>query len=214
MERTLYESLCRVLKNFEHSNFIQMNGFGPRYKVTSDDLKAFNDYFELEPHRIIHGDWDMLMFEKDGKNLDTEDYAKMQQQIDKIIDELQEQTVKQTPKKETKLKYEDYGWLSPDGKYYDSGWATHQDKASDLLTELELTKEFLEARRSEYNLTAGDYLCKYKNFVLIDSPSQGIPYPRIMEGKRLTKAQREFLYDFYMERNLVSLAYKYFNEED
>lgn len=214
MERTLYESLCRVFKNLENCNFIQMNGFGPQHGVTSDDLKAFNDYFELEPYRFVYGDWDILKFRKNGADLSNEDYTEMKKQIDKIIDDLQQQTVKQTPKKEVELKYEDYGWLSPDGKYYDSGWATHQDKAADLLMELEWTKDYLEARRSEYNLTAGDYLSKYKNFVLVDSPSQGIPYPRILEGKKLTKKQREFLYDFYMERNLVSLAYKYFNEED
>ena len=180
--------------------------------ITSDDLKAFNDYFELEPKRQIWGDWDMLFFEKNGKRLDSTDYAEMRKQIDVEIDTLKQQEVKQSPKQETKLKYFDYGWLSPDGEFYPSEWGTHQTKATEILDEMNWASEAWKMQKSEERLTDADYLSKYKNFVLIHSVSQGIPYPTILEGKRLTKKQREFLYDFYMERNYVSLAYKYFNE--
>ncbi len=209
---SLYESLCRVLKNLEHSNFIQMNGFGPQHGVTSDDLRAFNDYFELEPKRTVWGDWDILLFSKDGKQLDVDDYTEMKKQVDNLVDILQEQKVKQTPKKEVKLKYEDYGWLSPNGEFYPSEWGTHQRKATEILDEKDWAYEAWKMQESEEGLTDADYLSKYKNFVLIHSPSQGIPYPTILKEKRLTKKQKEFLYDFYMERNYVSLAYKYFNE--
>lgn len=211
LTNSLYDSLCKVFKKLEHCNFIQMTWFGLG-DITSDDLKAFNDYFELEPHRQIHGDWDFLTFSKDGKRLSSEDYAEMKKQIDAEIDTLKQQEVSQSPKKETKLKYYDYGWLSPDGKFYPSEWGTHQTKATEILDEMDWTSEAWKMQQSEERLTDADYLSKYKNFVLIHSASQGIPYPTILEGKRLTKKQREFLYDFYMERNYVSLAYKYFNE--
>ena len=210
LRNNLYDSLCKVFKKLENCNFIQMTWFGMG-DMTSDDLKAFNDYFELEPRRQVWGDWDMLFFEKNGKRLDSTDYAEMKKQIDLKIDELTSQKVKQSPKIKTKLKYEDYGWLSPDGEFYASDWGTHQTKATEILDENNWTSEAWKMQQSEERLTDADYLSKYKNFVLIHSASQGIPYPTILEGKRLTKKQREFLYDFYMERNYVSLANKYFN---
>ena len=73
-------------------------------------------------------------------------------------------------------------------------------------------QDYNDKKESEPSLIPSDYLAKYKNFVLIHSPSQGIPYPTILDGKVLTKSQKEFLYDFYTERNLFSLAYMYFNE--
>lgn len=211
LSKNLYDSLCRVLKNFKSCNFIQMTMFGMR-DITSDDLKAFNDYFNLEPKRMVWGDWDMLFFSKEGKRLEIEDYAKMQEQIDLQIDELEQKSVTRTEKQKTKLKYEDYGWLSPDGKFYVSEWGTHQTKAAEIVGNLDLYKDYLKTEESEPRLTQADYLSKYKNFILIHSPSQGIPYPTILQGKRLTRKQKEFLYDFYMERNYASLAYKYFNE--
>ncbi len=173
---SLYDSLCKVFKKLENCNFIQMTGFGIG-NVTSDDLKAFNDYFELEPKRLVWGDWDMLFFEKNGKRLDSVDYAEMKKQIDAQIDELEKQDVKQSPKKETKLKNEDYGWLSPDGEFYPSEWGTHQTKATEILDENGWSCEAWKMQESEERLTDADYLAKYKNFVLIHSPSQGIPYP-------------------------------------
>lgn len=209
---TLYESLCRVLHKFESSNFIGMNSNLMLGNVTSDDLKAFNDYFKLEPNRFVWGDWDILKFEKDGKNLTVEDYAEFKKQIDAEYDKLNSEIVTQSKKEKVKLKYEDYGWLSPKGEFYPSDWGTHQTKAQELVLNLNLLKDYIEVCKSE-PLVQGDYLSKYKNFILLHSPSQGIAYPTILKGKRLTKSQKEFLYDYYTERNLFSLAHRYFNEE-
>ena len=208
---SLYESLCRVLHKFKNSNFIGMNSL-MLGNVTSDDLKAFNDYFKLEPNRFVWGDWDILKFEKDGKDLDCEDYAELKKQIDAEYDKLCSETVTQSKKKEIKLKYEDYGWLAPNGEFYPSDWGTHQTAAVDIVDKIMCHSDYIEMAKSEPSLTEADYLSKYKNFVLIHSPSQGIPYPTILEGKILTKSQKEFLYDFYTERNYFSLAHKYFNE--
>lgn len=209
---TLYESLCKVLHKFKSSNFIGMNSNLMLGNVTSDDLKAFNDYFQLEPKRFVWGDWDILKFKKDDKDLTIEDYAEFKKQIDAEYDNLCCKTVVQSKKEKVKLKYEDYGWLSPNGEFYPSDWGTHQTKAQEIILNLGLLKDYVEVCESE-PLTQADYLSKYKNFILLHSPSQGIPYPTILNGKRLTKKQKDFLYDFYTERNFFSLAHRYFNEE-
>lgn len=106
MKTTLFDSLSKVLEKFNSSNFIQMTWFGLG-NITGDDLKAFSDYFGLEPERLVYGDWDVLMFKKDGKKLDINDYAKMRRHVYDLIDDLQQQLVKQTPKKEDN-KEEDF----------------------------------------------------------------------------------------------------------
>ena len=46
---------------------------------------------------------------------------------------------------------------------------------------------------------AGDWLVE-RGGVLLHNPSQGIAYPTKNSVREYTKAQKEFLYDYYMER--------------
>ena len=152
---TLYESLCRVLHKLKNCNFIQMNCYLMLGNITSDDLKAFNDYFKLEPVRFVWGDWDILKFKKDGKDLDREDYAEFKKQIDYEYDKLCAETVTQSKKEQAKLKYTDYGWLSPKGEFYPSDWGTHQEKAIDIVNKIMCFQDY------------NDNKVRYKYFKLI-----------------------------------------------
>lgn len=50
-------------------------------------------------------------------------------------------------------------------------------------------------------------------WILLHSPSQGIAVPTRNPLKRYTKAQQEFLYDYYMERGKEKEANAVYEEE-
>lgn len=104
---------------------------------------------------------------------------------------------------------EDYGWLAPDGTFHEVEWGNHQEWANNYLEE-HLSEEEQKAALIEINVSgmtksgtdimgAADYLVR-RGWVLLHSPSQGIAVSTRNPMKRYTKAQKEFLYDYYMER--------------
>lgn len=110
---------------------------------------------------------------------------------------------------ENKYSTEDYGWLAPDGTFYEVEWGNHQEWANNYLEEY-LSEEEQKAALIEINMSgmtksgtdimgAADYLVR-RGWVLLHNPSQGIAVPTRNPLKRYTKAQQEFLYDYYMER--------------
>ena len=102
---------------------------------------------------------------------------------------------------------EDYGWLEPDGTFHEVEWAKHQSWAEQFIRENMNEEEWLAAgihldgqfKTAGYN-SFGDYLID-RGWVLLHSPSQGIAQPTRNPVKRYTKAQQEFLYEYYMERD-------------
>ena len=67
-------------------------------------------------------------------------------------------------------------------------------------------------RSASYN-TFGDWLVE-RGWVLLHNPSQGIAFPTRNPAKRYTKAQKEFLYDYYMERKCQKEANAVYEEDD
>lgn len=100
---------------------------------------------------------------------------------------------------------EDYGWIAPDGTFHAVEWGNHQEWAQQYIEE-----HFPEAADDDETdmqthcniglIGAGDWLAE-KGWVLLHSPSQGIARPTKDPRRNYTKAQKEFLYDYYMERN-------------
>lgn len=107
---------------------------------------------------------------------------------------------------EEKHSTEDYGWLAPDGTFHEVEWGKHQEWAEKYIRTNMTEEQWLEAgihekgkfQSASYN-TFGDWLVKC-GWVLLHNPSQGIAFPTKNPVKRYTKAQKEFLYDYYMER--------------
>ena len=88
---------------------------------------------------------------------------------------------------------EDYGWLEPNGKFHAVECGEHQKWAY----------EYLERNSEEKKpvlYEAGDVLTK-KGWVLLHNPTQGIAMATRNPCKDYTKAQKEFLFEYYMERN-------------
>ena len=57
---------------------------------------------------------------------------------------------------------------------------------------------------------AGDWLVE-RGWILLHNPSQGIAFPTKNPVKRYTKAQQDFLYDYYMERGKEKEANAIYN---
>lgn len=99
---------------------------------------------------------------------------------------------------------EDYGWLEPDGTFHEVEWGVHQEWAQNYMDEKFPEKAMngdinLQTKCNVGLIGAGDWLVE-RGWVLLHNPSQGIAFPTKNPMKRYTKAQKEFLYDYYMER--------------
>lgn len=103
---------------------------------------------------------------------------------------------------------EDYGWLEPNGTFHEVEWGKHQKWATEYVKE-NFPEEYEEISMQSNTGTGligeGDWLVE-RGWVLLHSPSQGIAQPTRNPVKRYTKAQQEFLYDYYMEREKESEA--------
>lgn len=89
---------------------------------------------------------------------------------------------------------EDYGWLEPNGKFHAVEWGDHQKWAYEYL------KSNLKKEELPKLYEAGDELTK-EGWVLLHNPTQGIAMTTKNPCKDYTKAQKEFLFEYYMERN-------------
>lgn len=103
------------------------------------------------------------------------------------------------------LDEEDYGWLEPDGTFHAVEWGDHQEWADDYLQEHLDEDDYWEIDH------AGDYLTKH-HWILLHNPAQGLARPTMDPSHNPTKAQREFLYDYYTKRNHPELARQYLEE--
>ena len=99
---------------------------------------------------------------------------------------------------------EDYGWLEPNGTFHGVEWGAHQDWTQNYMNE-KFPEEAMDGDidlQTKCNvglIGAGDWLVE-RGWVLLHNPSQGIAYPTKNSVREYTKAQKEFLYDYYMER--------------
>lgn len=108
-------------------------------------------------------------------------------------------------KDEEERTTEDYGWLEPNGTFHAVEWGEHQNWAQEYLEEHEpevaMDHEVdMQIKCNVGLIGAGDYLVE-RGWVLLHNPMQGIAYPTRNPIKDYTKAQQEFLYDYYVERD-------------
>lgn len=114
----------------------------------------------------------------------------------------------------------DYGWLSPTGEFHPVEWGEHQSWAHDYIESHPALFDLPEDKEERYhvmselllNMQTGDRLTKI-GWILMHSPSRGIAYPTRDESRRITKPQREFLYNYYTERGLTKQAEQYLEDD-
>lgn len=109
---------------------------------------------------------------------------------------------------------EDYGWLEPNGTFHEAEWGMHQEWATEYVRE-NFPEEYEDVRLQMNTGTGligeGDWLVE-RGWVLLHSPSQGIAQPTKNPVKRYTKAQQDFLYDYYTERGQDKKANEIYSE--
>lgn len=92
----------------------------------------------------------------------------------------------------------DYGWLEPSGKFHPVDWGEHQNWACNYV--MKLVDDGLLSI-DDAPVDAGEWLVEEKRWVLLHNPAQGIPIITTSAVSRMTKAQKEFVYDYYIKRD-------------
>lgn len=115
-------------------------------------------------------------------------------------------------KKYGKIPFErcNYGFINPKGEYIPVSWCNHSEWASNYLKE-ELDKKQWFLLLGKYNYSTTDILVKHFNWILIDNPQQGEGI--VQTGEKITKAQKETLFDYYIFFNREKEAKKIYEEE-
>lgn len=155
------------------------------------EKRSLNDeYFE---------EWNERLFEDIPARAETQERSGLLESFLKRMSNKEEHTT------------EDYGWLEPNGTFHGVEWGEHSKWADDWLRD-NLTEEEYEETDCKYRLyNSGDALVD-RGWILLHNPSQGIAYPTESENHVRTKAQKEFLYDYYMERKCYSEANEIWKE--
>lgn len=155
------------------------------------EKRSLNDeYFE---------EWNERLFEDIPARAETQERGGLLESFLKRMSDKEEHTT------------EDYGWLEPNGTFHGVEWGEHSKWADDWLRD-NLTEEEYEETDCKYRLyNSGDALVD-RGWILLHNPSQGIAYPTESENHVRTKQQKEFLYDYYMERKCYSEANEIWKE--
>ena len=105
---------------------------------------------------------------------------------------------------------EDYGWLEPNGTFHAVEWGEHEAWAWKYIEQNVPEKDHEKYR---YDGRSGDYLTE-KGWVLLHNPGLGIAkITKHDELQELTKKQKEFLFDYYMDRDCPEEANSLYNDD-
>lgn len=107
---------------------------------------------------------------------------------------------------------DNYGWLEPDGTFHPVPWCDHQEFAAKTIEQRGWWDEFDRWDDDTSIYCNGDFLTMVKGWVLLHNPGRGVALVTRDESKRLTKAQKEFLFGYFADRNMPDKAKLYLEE--
>lgn len=175
--------------------FLQLTKAKQEKREAQNELDKMREWYTVAMEHLPERERRKVMKET-GQEIPEDEYElsdALQSYLDRMLDEEDHST-------------EDYGWLEPDGTFHEVEWAEHQNFAEEFIREHMTEEDWIAAGihqpgqfMSDSLHTFGDYLIE-RGWVLLHNPSQGIAFPTKKPEKRYTKAQKEFLYDYYMER--------------
>lgn len=99
----------------------------------------------------------------------------------------------------------DYGWLSPTGEFFPGEFGAHVADA------MNLAKKFYPSEYNETSTRADDILYRH-NWILMHNPMYGTAIPNHAPEARITKKQKDFVYQYYIDREKPGLADRYMRE--
>ena len=173
--------------------------------IVSEDMVIFCEEFDLEPAWRSWAGNRWIMFYKKG-----EDYPCSTEYL-REIGALKE--VDKTPVQEPTediIEYNPWGWLSPTGEFTEGDFGEHEQVAYDIIRKKGWDEEFDSWERGTVRL-GRDFLAEVKGYVLLHNPT-GQSYTIVSHEKPLTKAQKEFLYDYFMKEGDTIRANSFFDD--
>lgn len=111
--------------------------------------------------------------------------------------------------RDTESFYE-YGFISPEGKFYAVEWGEHSEWANKYCEDNWTIDELMKTNNKGKYIGA-DYLVYIKGWLLLHNAHQG--EAKLEQGKPMTKAQKETLYDYYINYGRDEEATKLYKEE-
>lgn len=193
--------VAKIVSILQHQSMVDIVSLH-QYGLKKEDFNTFAEMFNISWTTQSHGDWIWISFQKDEKNLN--------------LDELRELGVpyyESTEKEENKeseieeveeIREEDeYGFVTPDGTFIGSAWGTHEGSALDIVKEKNLTDRYHKYQDEIHKFApARDFLINELKYILIHNPSRlGRTQVQIGPQNSLTKAQKDFLYDYFIKRD-------------
>ncbi len=186
--------------------FKRMASLGLKLRDTEKELQKMQEWYSVAMEYVPERQKNNVLRET-GQPVESRfGYSMLDSFMERMMDEEEHSTG-------------DYGWLEPDGTFHEVEWAKHQEWAEQYIRENMTEEEWLlagvhlegQVKTASYN-SFGDYLVD-RGWVLLHNPSQGLARPTRNPIKRYTKAQKEFLYDYYQERNHEKEANAVYEEE-
>ena len=205
----------KVADLFKHTNAIDMTTLKVN-GITSEDLVAFQEYYNVRLHESGWGTWRWIgVHDLQGNNLSLDEIHEklgINTNEGKTTSAPSEEEEKLPAAENAKMqKYDNFGYVAPDGSFIPSDYGTHEESAIKIVKEMGWMKE---RRNSVYDLCR-DFLVYVKGYALIHNPSMDGGYiVTHNSAKDLTKAQRETLYDYFTENGDSFLANQYIQEDD
>lgn len=203
----------KVADLFKSTNAIDMTTLKVN-GITNKDLVAFQEYYNVRLHESGWGTWRWLgVHDLQGNNLS----------LDEIHEKLgintnEEKTISAPSEEEEKMqKYDNFGYVAPDGTFLPSDFGTHEKKALAIIKAGGFGASFINWKRTSAGASglARDFLINEKGYCLIHNPSMDGGYIVSQSpSKNLTKAQRETLYDYFTENGDSYLANAMFSQEE
>lgn len=170
--------------------------------ITTEDMVAYCEEFGLMPAWVGWGGNRWIQFYKDDE-LCSPDYLRE-------IGALKERKVAPRKKEERVVEYQPWGWLSPTGEFSKGDFGDHEQVAYDIMEAKGWEDEFDNWESRGVGL-GRDFLTGVKGYVLLHNPT-GMPYTIVSHEKPLTKAQKEFLYDYFMKEGDKARANSFFED--
>lgn len=203
----------KVADLFKHTNVIDIVTLKVK-GITSEDLVAFQEYYNVRLHESGWGTWRWLgIHDLQGNNLS----------LDEIHEKLgintnEEKTISVPSEEEEKMqKYDNFGYVAPDGTFFPSDFGTHEAKAWAIIKAGGFKNSFNDWKRTSADASglARDFLINEKGYCLIHNPLMDGGYIVSQSpSKNLTKEQRETLYDYFTENGDSYLANAMFSQEE
>lgn len=114
---------------------------------------------------------------------------------------------------------DDYGWLEPDGTYHPVPWGEHSEWAKNYADTHYPFREnasmyWRNINGERRHVVCGDFLMYVLGWCLLDNPCQGTATPKYDTTRGLSKKQKEFLFDYYIKRNMHDKASALYKDDD